>query len=59
MARGHLYGDGWYYTTDNKDSWHKVGGLTVVADVFSSLGYGPVSPYLLWCKHWPMCTGEN
>ena len=50
MAREH----GWHFTTNNGHSWHKVGALTVVADIFSSLSYGPVSPYLLWRKHWQL-----
>ena len=52
--REHSYGDSWFFTTDNGETWHKVGALKTVSAIFSSLGYGPVSAYLLWCKTWQL-----
>jgi len=50
--REHAYGDGWFVSVDNKDSWHKVGALKTVSVILSGLGYGPVSAYLLWSRVW-------
>jgi hypothetical protein len=37
--REHSYGDSWFFTTDNGETWHKVGALKTVSAIFSSLGY--------------------
>ena len=50
--REHEYGDCWYVTINDGETWHKVGALKTVSTIFSSLGYGPVSAYLLWCRVW-------